>query len=155
MAIKVNGATAIDNSRNFFGNGSNLTGVGGSQLLGTLNTSGANSYTLTGLNLTSYNWLRLDISNMKYSLGFSSNTTVYLQSAYALFIMTSNNTPMGANIDINLTSGLVVWNASKSTTVPSGQVHIPTLSNATTAFTFSLSQSRLFGGGTIKFYGLK
>ena len=38
MAIKVNGVTAIDNSRNFYGNGSNLTGVGGSTTAGAVGT---------------------------------------------------------------------------------------------------------------------
>ena len=100
MAIKVNGVTAIDNSRNFFGNGSNLTGVGGITEVVTSGTaSGATYIVFSGLSFATYNY-KLLLSDMRPS-----------QTAYLFMNFSPDNFASECNVQYNTSgSGITVSN---------------------------------------------
>ena len=85
MAIKVNGATAIDNSRNFFGNGSNLTGVGGSTTFGAVGT---------------YAWAATyDYSNTQYLPSATIAASLLYAAGVAISDSNSTDLPSGTNVN--------------------------------------------------------
>jgi len=175
MAIKVNGTTVIDDSRNisnvgtvtatsFSGNGSALTGIdsGGVTLLGTLNTTSGSSVTLSGLTLTGYKLVYYVLDGVSLTAG---DDDVCLQVGdydhrvgripnFGTFIMHAHGSiDLLSGVASTQTGGIYntagTWFASS---LYSGGI-ITTYSQSSTSITF-LSRSSAFDAGSIHLYGV-
>ena len=176
MAIKVNGTTVIDDSRNisnvgtvtatsFSGDGSALTGIdsGGATLLGTLNTTSGQSVTLSGLNLTGYKFVYFVFDAVRVT----ANTYVYIDAIsystqIALFIDSDGLQYFDGTIDLG--AGVVTTSVVKRFNVSTGDYsgrddnraggNPSPYSTASTFIRFTLESGKTFQGGSIRFYGV-
>lgn len=123
-------------------------------LLGTITTTSGPSQTLSGLDLTSYKFLRLSVK------GVSSNTTSTNLGVTGLSTAVSN--ALGSNsatwhgtIDVDLDGGIYSASIQMSTdTSVTGKAGASTLTTATTSVTVSISAGQ-FDAGSILVYGIK
>lgn len=123
-------------------------------LLGTIATTSGPSQTLSGLDLTSYKFLRLSVK------GVSSNTTSTNLGVTGLSTAVSN--ALGSNsatwhgtIDVDLDSGVYSASIQVSTdTSVTGKAGASTLTTATTSVTVSISAGQ-FDAGSVSVYGVK
>lgn len=113
--------------------------------LGNLATTSGSSVTLSGLNLSEFKYLWIDIVGVSVtgaSISFRINSVIVGTFA-------NNNTPSYGNVIISLVTGRVlIPNNLSQTATNIGYT------TATTSVTFSLS-STAFAGGSIRVYGVK
>ena len=172
MAIKVNGTTVIDDSRNisnvgtvtatsFSGNGSALTSIdsGGTTLLGTMSTASGSSVTLSGLNLTGYktvvfvgNAVSCNFTGMRMFIGAGRIQDISYGNRFFFFrahldLTTGVHNAMGASVYEGGTAEANYYNSFFPMAGQSGY------SNASTSLTVSLG-ANAFNAGSINVYGV-
>lgn len=126
---------------------------GGSTLLGTMNTTGATTMTLTGLTLTSYHMLEIAYSGI--STGNAGGAS-FTQNSHAFAVTTVGAGTSIGGMTIDLATG-AAWGiggiqASSATLTANGWDS--GLTTASTAITFTASAGNFDGTPLVKVYGI-
>lgn len=144
----------VTNGDGVSGNPTIALSGGSVTLLGTLTTTSGASQTLSGLDLTTYKFLRLVVK------GVSSNTTstslgvTGLTSAISSALSSVSATWHGI-VDVDLDAGVYAASVQMSTDVAvTGKAGASTLTTATTSVTVSISAGA-FDAGSVLVYGVK
>jgi hypothetical protein len=132
-----------------------LVVAGGLTLLGTLTTTSGSTQTLSGLTLTNYKYLLLDINGVSHNSGTTQHFnfgTGQVTSNGATSANICNGTAL-----VSLTTGILVGTVARSTLPETLQsvVSQTGYSTATTSVSFSTAAGGTFDAGSVRIYGFR
>lgn len=134
-----------------------VASVGGVTLLGTLSPSGVNTITLSGLNLSSYKFLRVVGRGISTS---AASGTYKLAGCNILAVGSlTDNMQFLADIDLTTGSGFIgnggTGDGGTAGATVTTKQYSTGITTATTSITFDTNLGSPFDAGTLYFYGIK
>ena len=126
----------------------------GYTLLGTLTTTSGTTQTLSGLDLTTYKFLKIFINGVSHAIGGGGN--LLLGGKIISAASTSAAANLCGEVEIDLTTG-ILSGSTVLTNVPASYAagDITTYTSSSTSIAFAWSGGTAFDLGSIKVYGLK